>query len=94
MRLVEWHTPEPSWSGCVRLPDDADPHTQATDDEIGVAVADVRCKRMVGVVEVWVAVETAYQRQAVDVHQDQLELIRQAIQVRLANAQAVLAGRS
>ena len=67
---------------------------QPTGDEIGVAVADVRCKRKVGVVEVWAAVETAYQRQAVDVHQDQLELIRQAIQVRLANAQAILAGRS
>jgi hypothetical protein len=45
------------------------------------------------VVEVWSAVEAAYQRQAVDAHHDQLELIRQAIQIKLANARAVLAGR-
>ena len=66
---------------------------EATDTEVRTAVADVRCKRTVGVVEVWTAVETAYPRQAIDAHHDQLELIRQAIQARLANARAVLAGR-
>jgi hypothetical protein len=54
---------------------------QPTETEIGVAVADVECKRQVGVVQVWFAVETAYQRQAVEARHDELELIRQAIHV-------------
>jgi hypothetical protein len=33
----------------------------------------------VGVVEVWAAVEMAYQRQAIDAHDDRAKLIRQAI---------------
>jgi hypothetical protein len=66
---------------------------EATGTEVRTPVADVRCKRTVGVVEVWTAVEAAYQRQAIDAHHDQLELIRQAIQARLANARAVLAAR-
>jgi hypothetical protein len=65
---------------------------QPTENEVRAAIADVRCKRKVGVVEVWSAVETAYQRQAIDGHYEQLELIRQAMQVQLANARAVLAG--
>jgi hypothetical protein len=64
---------------------------QPTETEIGVAVADVGCIRRVRVAEVWFAVETAYQRQAVQARHDELELIRQAIQVRLANAHTVLA---
>jgi hypothetical protein len=94
-----------AWSRCMRQTGFSYPDPMAanndlafasglpTDTEIRTAVADVRCKRTVGVVEVWAAVETAYQRQAIDAHHDQLELIRQAIQARLANAQAVLAGR-
>jgi hypothetical protein len=66
---------------------------QPTGNEIRTAVTDVRCKRTVGVVEVWAAVETAYQRHTVEAHRDQLELIRQAIQIQLANAREVLAGR-
>jgi hypothetical protein len=66
---------------------------QPTENEIRAAIADVQCKRKVGVVEVWSTVETAYQRQSVDAHHDQLELIRHAIQIKLANARAVLAGR-
>jgi len=95
-----------AWSRCMRecgfsYPDpmaaNNDPASateEPTEHEVRVAVADVRCKRTAGVVEVWSAVETAYQRWAIDAHPDQLELIRQAIQVRLANAHAVLAGHS
>ena len=95
-----------AWSRCMRdlgfsYPDpmaanndSAFATEEPTEDEMRVAVADVRCKRTVGVVEVWSAVESAYQRRAIDAHHDQLELIRQAIQVRLANAHAVLAGLS
>jgi hypothetical protein len=94
-----------AWSRCMRASGFSYPDPMAanndlvfagempTDTEIRTAVADVRCKRAVGVVEVWAAVEMAYQRQAIDAHHDQLELIRQAIQVRLANAQEVLAER-
>jgi hypothetical protein len=94
-----------AWSRCMRqtgfsYPDpmaaNNDPAfatEEATETELRTAVADVRCKRKVGVVEVWSTVEAAYQRQAVDAHHDQLELIRQAIQIKLANARAVLAGR-
>jgi hypothetical protein len=94
-----------AWSRCMRqtgfsYPDpmaaNNDPAfatEQPTETEIRAAVADVRCKRKVGVVEVWSAVETAYQRQAVDARHDRLELIRQALQIELANALAVLAGR-
>jgi hypothetical protein len=93
-----------AWSRCMRRNDFSYPDPMAanndvafateapTEDEIRVAVSDVRCKQQVGVVQVWATVEMAYQRQAVETHRDQLELIRQAIQVRLANAQAVLAG--
>jgi len=95
-----------AWSRCMRQNGFSYPDPMAanndvafatevpTEDEIRVAVADVRCKRQVRVVEVWAAVEAAYQRQAIEAHRGPLELIRQAIQVQLANAQAVLAGRT
>ena len=89
MRRTGFSYPDPMAAN----PDPAFTTEQPTENEIRTATADVQCKRKVGVVEVWSTVETAYQRQAVDAHHDQLELIRQAIQIKLANARAVLAGR-
>jgi hypothetical protein len=89
MRQTGFHYPDPMAANN----DPAFTIEQPTENEIRTAIADVQCKRKVGVAEVWAAVETAYQRQAVDAHHDQLEVIRQAIHIKLVNARAVLAGR-
>jgi len=81
-----------AWSRCMRQNGFSYPDPMAANND--VAFATVRCKRQVRVVEVWAAVEAAYQRQAIEAHRGPLELVRQAIQVQLANAQAVLAGRT
>jgi hypothetical protein len=65
---------------------------EPTEREIATAIADVRCKRAVGVVAVWSTMEAAYQQRAVDENRDQLEVARRAVHVRIANARAVLNG--
>jgi hypothetical protein len=87
-----------SWSACMRAAglDYPDPMAanndpafstdEPTEQEIATAVADVRCKRAVGVIPVWAAVEAAYQKLVLDQHRDELELVRRALDIRLANA--------
>lgn len=92
-----------AWSRCMRRAGFgyADP-MQANDDpafhtprpsprEIAVATTDVRCKQAVGLVEVWAAVEAAYQRRALDRHAAQLRVLKRWLDTRLRNATRVTA---
>ncbi|XVQ09944.1 hypothetical protein ACQP1W_46765 [Spirillospora sp. CA-255316] len=58
--------------------------------EIGTAVADARCKRETGVVNVWASVETAYQERAIARNRAAFDALRGALTRRLANAANVL----
>ena len=93
-----------SWSACMRRAGFSygDP-MQANDDpafrterpsraEITVAVADVGCKREVGLVGVWASVEAAYQERALDRHAGELEVVRRLLDVRRRNAARIAAG--
>ncbi len=59
--------------------------------EISVAVADVRCKREVNLINIWAAAETAYQRQLIDRHRTELDTIKRSINKAHDAATAVLA---
>jgi hypothetical protein len=92
-----------AWSRCMRRAGFgyADP-MQANDDpafhtprpsprEVAVATTDVRCKQAVGLVEVWAAVEAAYQLRALDRHAAQLRVLKRWLDTRLRNAARVAA---
>lgn len=93
-----------AWSACVAragfdYPDPlaalGDPMfstAEPTAEEIAIATADVRCKKETKVVEVWATVETAYQREAIEDDAESFERIARQLEVRRANATAVLAG--
>ncbi|MFE2327485.1 hypothetical protein ACFXD5_26775 [Streptomyces sp. NPDC059385] len=59
---------------------------QPTDKERAVAVADVKCKHKHNVAGVWMAVETAYQKGAVEANAEALEEARKTNETRLRNA--------
>jgi len=92
-----------AWSSCMkragyhyRTPwdpnDDPSFHgEQVSAREIRTAKADVGCKGRVKLIDVWAAVETAYQRRAIERHSEQLKLIQIQLDTRLANARRVLA---
>ena len=93
-----------SWSECMRRAGFSygDP-MEANDDpafrterpsraEIAVAVADVDCKREVGLAGVWASVEAAYQERALGRHADELEVVRRLLDVRRRNATRIVAG--
>ncbi|WTW96774.1 hypothetical protein OG216_26945 [Streptomycetaceae bacterium NBC_01309] len=58
--------------------------------EIAVATADVRCKQELNLVGVWVAVESAYQQQAIDDNVEQLTQSREQYTTLMTNARQVL----
>ncbi|MFJ8437185.1 hypothetical protein ACIQ9P_38425 [Kitasatospora sp. NPDC094019] len=66
----------------------------ATAAEIAAATADVDCKQRNNVVGVWFAVETAYQKRAVQADAKRLEQTRKAIDVTLANAANAAAAKT
>ncbi|MFC5751672.1 hypothetical protein [Actinomadura rugatobispora] len=93
------------WSACMKksghryaTPPDAvrdkrfldDAHHTPGPAEIGTAVADARCKRETGVVNVWAGVETAYQDRAIARNRAAFDALRTALTRRLANAANVL----
>jgi hypothetical protein len=93
------------WSACMRksghryaTPPDAvrdkrfqdGPGHRVTPAEIAAAVADARCKRETGVVDVWAGVETAYQERAIARDRAAFDALREALARRLANAADVL----
>jgi hypothetical protein len=59
--------------------------------EIRVAVADVRAKQAVHLVEVWSAVEAQLQRGMIERHRSALDVARAVLDAQLARASAVLA---
>lgn len=65
---------------------------EPTPKEIAVAVADVRCKKQVNLINVWGAVHTAYERRALDRHAVVLAVIKKNLEIQEKNAAAVLAG--
>jgi hypothetical protein len=65
--------------------------TLPTDREKAVAVADVRCKSNTNVISTMAAVETAYQRLAVEENRGPLELVREYWLAQARNAERILA---
>ncbi|WP_318307340.1 hypothetical protein [Amycolatopsis solani] len=61
-----------------------------TPEEIGVARADLACRTRTGLAGTWLAVETAYQRRAIEDRRGEFEALAKAREVRLANARRVV----
>ncbi|MEN3609169.1 hypothetical protein AAH979_06425 [Plantactinospora sp. ZYX-F-223] len=62
----------------------------ASDAEISTASADVRCKKDTNLVNVWVAVDVAYQNRAIEQHSEALNTAKQLLETRLRNAAKVV----
>ncbi|MFB7943829.1 hypothetical protein ACFC6L_02815 [Kitasatospora phosalacinea] len=58
----------------------------ATPQEISAAVADVECKESTNVIGIWVAVDTAYQKRAIEQHAQQLDVTKKALEAMVRNA--------
>jgi hypothetical protein len=92
------------WSECMRgAGHDYDHPLKANDDprfrtprptplEITVATADVRCKEQVNLVGTWLAVETAYQRRAIERNAEALRDVKALLDVQVRNAAQILDG--
>jgi len=65
---------------------------EATSSEIAVATADVRCKEQVNLVGTWLAVETAYQRRAIERNAEALHGVKTLADVQVRNAAHILDG--
>ncbi|WP_406088284.1 hypothetical protein [Kitasatospora purpeofusca] len=87
------------WSACMRdrgfnYRNPSDPENdraliagaEVTGQEISVAVADVECKKTTNVVGVWFAVDTAYQKQAMEQHASELQKAKETIDAMVRNA--------
>jgi len=61
-----------------------------TAEEIATASADVACKEETGLVELWQAVETEYQRAAIEERLVELEFLQRRVEVTEANAAKIL----
>jgi hypothetical protein len=71
---------DPKWSG-----------EKASAEEIAVAVADVGCKKATNLAGIRMAVEAAYQLDAIGVHRAELDALRAAYARQTATALAILA---
>jgi len=71
---------DPKWSG-----------EKASADEIAVAVADVNCKKTTNLVGIRMAVDAAYQREAISQHGVELNAIKAGLVRQAATASAILA---
>lgn len=90
------------WSECMRRsgydyssiwePNNQDWPTPVGEAEIAVATADVTCKEEVNLLGVWFAVETAYQRGAIQQNVVELNILRSKISTEATNAAQVLDG--
>jgi hypothetical protein len=69
----------------------AEGSTEASSQEIAVAVADVRCKEQTGLVEVWHAAEVQVQEEGIQRHSAYFQEIGAAMEEELAAANAALA---
>lgn len=73
---------DPAFSGDVASP-----------AEIATATADVKCKKETSLINVMAAVETAYQRRALEEHQERLRALTVQTQQEVKTAADVIAGR-
>lgn len=64
---------------------------KASSEEIAVAVADVKCKKVTNLVGIRLAVDTAYQLRAIAANSEKLQSLRVALDRQGSNAAAVLA---
>ena len=62
------------------------------EEEIAVATSDVACKQEVNLLGVWLAVETAYQKGAIQEHATELNPLRAKVATEAANAAQILDG--
>jgi len=60
--------------------------------EIATATADVACKQQTNLVGIWLAVETAYQRQTIERHSEQLAALRSYIDTTARSAAQIVSG--
>lgn len=65
---------------------------QVGEKESATAKADLACKKKVNLVGVWLAVETAYQKEAIDAHVEELTAIQKYVKAKLVNAAKVVSG--
>ncbi|MBO8148652.1 hypothetical protein HND25_19930 [Rhodococcus erythropolis] len=72
---------DPRWSGDV-----------ASEEEIATATADVACKQQTDLVSTMATVETAYQQRELEANAEVLAKVKDAIDIKIKNAQSVLAG--
>lgn len=89
-----------NWSGCMSRagfqygnpwqPNDHDWGPKVSPEEITTATADVKCRQETALVDLWLAVETAYQTRAIEKHRDELATAKRNFEQRLRNAEAVL----
>ncbi|GAA1583143.1 hypothetical protein [Actinoplanes couchii] len=93
------------WSECMKRsgysyknPDavDDDPVMNSgslTEQEIKTAVADVKCKKEVDLIDTWVAVDVAYQNQFLEKNEEGLAALKAQLDTRLRVAAAVVSGK-
>ena len=91
-----------SWSACMEKggrtyadiwePNDKRWPEPATDEEIATAVADVACKQETNLIGIWFAVETAYQKQAIESRSADLDAVKAHIGTTVSNAARVVGG--
>jgi hypothetical protein len=75
-------------------PNDQDWGARPSEAEVVTATDDLACRRQSRVVDIWFAVETAYQHRLVADNRDALERWEQTLDDRVGRAQALLATRT
>ncbi|WP_326557156.1 hypothetical protein [Micromonospora sp. NBC_01796] len=91
-----------AWSACMKEagyefsnpwePNDKNWGRQVTSEEIATATADVECRQSTRLVEIWLAVEVAYQNREMENHAADLSAAKNSFETRLKNAAKILAG--
>lgn len=89
-----------AWASCMKRagytyrspwePNDRSWGERITAEEKATAKADVQCRRETGLLDVWLAVEKAYQDRLIADNDDKLADVAKALEVRSRNAAAVL----
>jgi hypothetical protein len=90
------------WSACMAAsgytyatiwePNNTDWPAPPGPEEIATARADVACKERTNLAGIWFAVETAYQRRAIERYAEPLKALQEYVRAQARNAARVLAG--
>ncbi|GLY01197.1 hypothetical protein [Actinoplanes sp. NBRC 101535] len=95
-----------AWSTCMKTagydypdPDAVDGESfmsaaTVTETEIKLATADVKCKKETGLIDTWVAVESAYQNRAIAGNEQNLTALRTQLETRIRVAASVIGGKA